>query len=178
MVHYRRNLIPGGTFFFTVTLADRRSSALVDHVGILRAAFRNTRSLKPFAIDAVVILPDHLHAILTLPDGDADFPGRWKSIKAGFTRGVAASGFSVPRNRYSEYRLWQSRFWEHTVRDDADFERCANYIHFNPVKHGLVTAPVAWPYSSLHHYVRKGLLPADWAGDGRNDGAGFGERAE
>ncbi|MDB5564313.1 MAG: hypothetical protein JWP84_879 [Tardiphaga sp.] len=178
MVQYRRNLIPGGTFFFTVTLADRRSSALVDHVGVLRTAFRNARNLKPFVIDAIVILPDHLHAILTLPDGDADFPGRWKSIKAWFTRGIIAAGASVLRDHRGEYLLWQPRFWEHTIHDEHDFERCANYIHFNPVKHGLVSSPIAWPYTSLDRYVRAGILPRDWGGDGRNDAFGFGERAE
>jgi putative transposase len=178
MVRYRRNLVPGGTFFFTVTLADRRSSALVDHVGLLRAAFRETRDRSPFAIEAIVILPDHLHAILTLPSGDADFPGRWKAIKAAFTRGVIASGTFIPRDRRREYLLWQRRFWEHTIRDDQDFERCANYVHVNPVKHRLVSAPGAWPFSSLHRYVRAGILPRDWGGDGREDDTRFGERAD
>jgi putative transposase len=176
MVRYRRNLVPGGTFFFTVALADRRSSALVDHVGLLRAAFRQARNRSPFVIEAIVILPDHLHAILTLPPGDADFPGRWKSIKAAFTRGVIVSGTAVPRDRRGEYFLWQRRFWEHTIRNDQDFERCANYVHFNPVRHRLVSSPVAWPYSSLHRYIRAGILPSDWGGDGREDDAGFGER--
>jgi putative transposase len=126
MVRYRRNLIPGGTFFFTVTLADRRSSVLVNHVGLLRAAFRSARDRKSFAVDAIVILPDHLHAILTLPPGDADFSGRWKAIKAAFTRGIATTGETIPRNNRGEYLLWQRRFWEHTIRDDRDFERCAN----------------------------------------------------
>jgi putative transposase len=115
---------------------------------------------------------------LTLPQGDADFPGRWKSIKAAFTRGVTASGTAVPRDRRGEYFLWQRRFWEHTVRDDRDFERCANYVHFNPVKHHLVSSPGAWPFSSLHRYVRAGILPPDWGGDGREDHASFGERAD
>jgi putative transposase len=178
MVRYRRNFIPGGTFFFTVTLADRRSSVLVDHVELLRTAFRNARDRKPFAVDAIVILPDHLHAILTLPSGDADFPGRWKAIKAAFTRAIAATGAAVPCNDRGEYLLWQRRFWEHTIRDDRDFERCANYIHFNPVKHRLVSTPGEWGFSSLQRYVRAGLLPRDWGGDGRADDGDFGERAE
>jgi putative transposase len=178
MVRYRRNFLPGGTFFFTVTLDDRSSSALIDHVGLLRAAFRHARNEKPFTIDAIVILPDHLHAIWTLPEGDADFSDRWRRIKGAFTRGALARGVSAPRNHRGEYALWQRRFWEHTVRNDEDFERCANYIHFNPVKHGLVLLPVAWPYSSLHRYVRAGVLPPDWGGDGRADNtANFGERA-
>ncbi|WP_368039697.1 transposase [Tardiphaga sp. vice352] len=120
MVHYRRNWIPGGTFFLTVALADRRSSVLADHIALLQMAFRNTKNLKPFAIDAVVILPEHLHAILILPPSDADYSGRWKSIKAWFTRGVVAIGEAPPRDHRGEYLLWQRRFWEHTIRDDQD----------------------------------------------------------
>ena len=179
MVRYRRNFLPGGTFFFTVTLDDRRSSALIDHIGLVRAAFRGTRNLKPFVIDAIVILPDHLHAIWTLPESDADFSDRWRRIKGAFTRGVVATGASVPSDHRGEYALWQRRFWEHTVRDERDFERCVDYIHFNPVKHGLVSSPVAWPFSSLHRYIRAGVLPRDWGGDGRaHKGANFGEGVE
>src|SRR5712691_10619517 len=111
MVLYRRNFVPGGTFFFTVTLADRRSCALVDHVARLRGAFRTTRSERPFTVDAVVILPDHLHAIMTLPPGDADFSGRWRRIKSLFTHEVVRGGVPVARNPRGEYALWQRRFW-------------------------------------------------------------------
>jgi putative transposase len=177
MVRYRRNFVPGGTFFFTVTLADRRSCALVDHIAGLRGAFRTTRSERPFTIDAVVILPDHLHAIMTLPPGDADFSGRWRRIKSLFTRRVIAAGQTVERNRRGEHALWQRRFWEHTVRDEEDFARHVDYIHFNPVKHGLASCAGAWPYSSFHRYVRLGLLPQDWGGHVEASGSGFGERA-
>jgi putative transposase len=145
MVRYRRNFVPGGTFFFTLTLDDRRSSVLVDHVALLRAAFRKARGAQPFTLDAVVILPDDLHAIMTLPPGDSDFSGRWRRIKAAFARSVVAAGVPVPHDHRGEYGLWQKRFWEHTIRDDGDFERCADYIHFNPVKHRLVSSPAAWP---------------------------------
>ncbi|MFH1345989.1 MAG: transposase [Pseudomonadota bacterium] len=178
MVRYRRNFVPGGMFFFTLTLLDRRSSALVVHVALLRDAFRKTRNERPFAIDAIVILPDHLHAIMTLPSGDSDFSGRWRRIKGRFSRSVAAAGMPISRDHRGEYVLWQRRFWEHTVRDDADFERCADYIHFNPVKHRLVTSPNAWPFSSLHRYVRAGVLPGDWGGDGPRDDTNFGERGD
>ena len=161
MVRYRRNLVPGGTFFFTVTLADRRSTALVDHIGLLRVAFRRARRRKPFAVDAIVIMPDHLHAILTLPPDDSDFSGRWKAIKAAFTRNVAATGAPVSANARGEFDLWQRRFWEHTVRDHADFERCVDYVHYNPVKHRLVSAPANWKFSSLHRCIRTGVLPPD-----------------
>ena len=178
MVRYRRNFVPGGMFFFTLTLLDRQSSALVDHVTLLRDAFRKTRSERPFAIDAIVILPDHLHVIMTLPSGDSDFSGRWRRIKGRFTRSTVAAGMPISRDDRGEYALWQKRFWEHTIRDDSDFERCADYIHFNPVKHRLVTSPTLWPFSSLHRYARAGVLPGDWGGDGRGDGANFGERGD
>ena len=137
MVRYRRNLRPGGTFFFTVTLNDRRSSVLVDHVDKLRDAFRVTRTERPFTVDAIVILPDHLHVIMSLPQDDSDFPGRWKRIKSLFRHQLTASGAPISRNHRGEFSLWQRRFWEHTIRNEADFERCADYVHFSPVKHGL-----------------------------------------
>src|SRR3954451_21304408 len=165
MVRYRRNFLAGGTYFFTATLADRTSRALVAHIDALRLAFRNVRQTQPFAIDAVVVLPEHLHVIMTLPDGDADYTNRWRLIKRRFTEGVARTGISLPRRRNGEHALWQRRFWEHTIRDDRDFERHVDYIHFNPVKHGLVSRVRDWPYSSFHQYVRCGLLPEDWAGD-------------
>jgi REP element-mobilizing transposase RayT len=113
MVRYRRNFVPGGTFFFTVTVADRRSSVLVDHIVALRAAFRVTRSERPFAIDAIVVLPDHLHTIMTLPPDDSDFSGRWRRIKSLFTRRVSAQDKTL-RKQNGEHALWQPRFWEHT----------------------------------------------------------------
>jgi REP-associated tyrosine transposase len=161
MVRYRRNFLPGGTFFFTVTLADRTSSVLVDHVDALRHAFRVTQTERPFTTDAMVVLPDHLHAVITLPPDDFDFSGRWRRLKSLF---VIAAGVPVARNRKREHLLWQRRCWEHTVRDDEDFARHVDYIHFNPVKHGLVRRVSDWPYSSFHRYVRDGLLPEDWAG--------------
>jgi putative transposase len=176
MVRYRRNFIAGGTFFFTVTLEDRTSRALVDHVEALRAAMRETRGLYPFTIDAVVILPDHLHIVVTLPEGDADYTNRWRLIKRRFTDAVIKSGTPVARHRNGEVALWQRRFWEHTIRDDGDFERHVDYVHFNPVRHGLVARVRDWPYSSFHDYVRRGLLTQDWGGDFGQDQGSFGER--
>ena len=175
MVRYRRNFVAGGTFFFTVTLADRRSSALVDHIAELRAAFRQTRRERSFAIDAIVILPDHLHTIMTLPPEDADFSGRWRRIKSLFTHDVVRSGLPVTRNRRGEYTLWQRRFWEHTVRDESDLGRHVDYIHYNPVKHGLVSRVSDWPHSSFHRYVRTGVLPAAWGEVRSGPDAAFGE---
>jgi putative transposase len=176
MVRYRRNFVPGGTWFFTVTLADRTSSALVDHVGALRTAFRIARRERPFAIEAIVVLPDHLHAIWTLPSGDSGFSGRWRRIKAHFTHRLVAAGVPVERHRNGEYALWQRRFWEHTIRDEIDFERHVDYVHFNPVRHGLVSRARDWPYSSFHVHVRRGLLPPDRAGDVDEPVMDFGER--
>ncbi len=175
MVRYRRNFIPGGTYFFTVTLADRTSSALLDNVTALRMAFRIARRERPFAINAIVILPDHLHAIWTLPPGDADFSGRWRRIKAHFTHQLVTAGAPVKRHRNGEYALWQRRFWEHTIRNEIDFARHVDYLHFNPVKHKLVSRVCDWPYSSFHVYVRRGVLPAEWAGDGEEPMGDFGE---
>jgi putative transposase len=176
MVRYRRNRIAGGTFFFTLALADRRSAALVDHVSVLRAAFRAARKERPFAIDAIVILPDHLHAILSLPADDADFPGRWRRIKGHFSTHLLKASRDIKRHRNGELALWQRRYWEHTIRDDSDFARHVDYIHYNPVKHGLVERVCDWPHSSFHLYVRREMLTLDWAGDAGGGASNFGER--
>src|SRR5438270_6702552 len=176
MVRYRRNFIAGGTYFFTATLADRRSRALVDHIDALRAAVRLTRAAHAFAIDAVVILPDHLPIVMTLPEGDSAFSNRLSLIKRRFTTALMCAGIPIPRHPNGEHALWQRRFWEHTIRDERDFERHVDYIHFNPVKHALVGRVCDWRYSLFHHYVRCGVLPEDWAGDFGQDRGKFGER--
>ena len=174
MVRYRRNFVPGGTYFFTVTLADRTSSAMVDHLDALRMAFRIARE-RPFTIEAIVILSDHLHAVWTLPPGDCDFSGRWRRIKAYFTHRLVAAGVPVKRHRNGEYALWQRCSWEHTIRNETDFEQHVDYVHFNPVRHRLASRVRDWPYSSFHVYVRRGLKPADWAGDVEEPMMNFGE---
>jgi len=160
---YRRVKIGGGTYFFTVNLAERKRSLLVDHIGHLRNIFRLVKSRHPFAIEAIVILPDHLHAIWTLPEGDADYSTRWALIKAGFSRGLER-GERIRQSRQSkgERGIWQRRFWEHTLRDDLDFGQHVDYIHYNPVKHGLVARVADWPYSSFHRFVRMGIYPSNW----------------
>lgn len=173
---YRRNFVPGGTYFFTVTLADRRSKLLVDQIDRLRNAFRVARRERPFTVDAIVILPDHLHAIFTLPSNDLDFPGRWRRIKGRFSSGLIEASIELNRRPNGDLMLWQRRFWEHTIRDESDFARHVDYIHFNPVKHGLVKQVGDWPYSSFHQYVRNGILPHDWAGDATEEERRFGER--
>jgi putative transposase len=176
MVGYRRNFVPGGTFFFTVTLADRRSKILVERIDLVRNALRAARRERPFAIEAIVILPDHLHAIFTLPSGDSDFSGRWRRIKGHFSSALIEVSTELKRRPNGDLALWQRRFWEHTIRDEVDFERHVDYIHFNPVKHALVRRVRDWPYSSFHRYVRDGMLPDAWAGDAGDGGEDFGER--
>jgi putative transposase len=177
VVRYRRNFVAGGTYFCTVALENRRSRALVENLPELRAAFRLARRDRPFAIDAIVVLPDHLHVIMTLPEDDADFSGRWRRIKSRFSHAVArTTGMTV--NRRGEHALWQRRFWEHTIRDDTDFSAHFDYIHFNPVKHGLVERVRDWGPSSFHRYVRLGWMPRDWGGDMRESRLRFGERPD
>jgi putative transposase len=178
VVAYRRNFVLGGTYFFTVILQDRRTSVLIDKIAALRTAFRATLRERPFKIDGIVVLPDHLHAVMTLPEGDSDFLGRWRRIKSLFSRQVVAEGLPIRQNRRGEYALWQRRFWEHTIRDESDFERHIDYIHFNPVKHGLVKRVSDWPHSSFHRYVRSGVLPQDWGGTVAIADGAFGERPD
>jgi putative transposase len=178
MTNYRRYFVPGGSYFFTVNLAERRLRLLTEHINALRASFRYARVRHPFAIDAIVVLPDHLHAIWTLPDGDKDFPLRWRLIKASFSR-ILPQGERISRSRSSkaERGIWQRRYWEHMLRDEDDFARHADYIHFNPVKHGYVPRVLDWPYSSFHRLVQLDVYPQDWAGGSTEyQERGFGER--
>ena len=149
MVNYRRNRVPGGTYFFTVVLANRASSTLIDHIDLLGQAMRETRAKHPFETLAIVVLPDHLHAIWRLPDLDQAYSMRWRMIKSLFTRKLGQSGVRLPMRSNGERRLWARRFWEHTIRDEIDLRRHIDYIHFNPVKHGWVEQAVEWPHSSL-----------------------------
>jgi putative transposase len=177
MTSYRRNFVPGGSYFFTVNLADRRLSLLTGHIGLLRHAFRETRARHPFTIEAVVVLPDHLHAVWTLPEGDADFALRWRLIKSAFSRALpGGEHVSASRVEKGERGIWQRRYWEHTLRDEDDYARHVDYIHFNPVKHRHVTCVKDWPHSSFHRMVRAGIYPEDWGGDIRDDRSEFGER--
>jgi REP-associated tyrosine transposase len=177
MVRYRRNFVPGGSYFFTVNLADRQLGLLIEHIGLLRAAFRQTRVRYPFTVEAAVILPNHLHAIWILPQDDADLALRWRLIKGAFSRGLpTGERISASRANKNERGIWQRRHWEHTLRDEDDFARHLDYIHFNPVKHGHAARVRDWPHSSFRRWVRLGGYPVDWAGDRRDEDTGFGER--
>lgn len=176
MSRYRRMRIDGGVFFFTVVLADRSSTLLVDQIVRLRRIHESVRKRLPFEVVAVCVLPDHIHAIWALPEHDSNYSLRWSLIKSGFSRGLEVDTVRSPsKSRKRERGVWQRRFWEHTIRDDADLERHVDYIHFNPVKHDYVTRTGDWPYSSFHRYVRDGILASDWAGDTLDLGGNFGE---
>ena len=159
---------PAADYFFTVNLLERRGSTLLTtRIDLLRDAVRRVRRVHPFAIDAWVVLPDDIHAVWTLPPDDDDFSTRWRLIKTFFARGLPKTErCSRVRRADGERGIWQRRFWEHTIRDDEDYAAHMDYVHFNPVKHGLVASPADWPYSTFRSCVSRGLYAEDWSGDG------------
>lgn len=165
-MRYRRAFTPGATLFFTVVTHHRRPIlASAEAIDVLRAALRTVRQSRPFQIDAMVVLPDHLHCIWTLPPQDADFATRWRLIKTWFTKHSPAALRAQPdaaRAAKQQQALWQHRYWEHLVRDEEDYARHADYIHYNPVKHGWAASPADWPYSSFQRHVAVGIYPPDW----------------
>lgn len=165
-MQYRRDYSQGAAYFFTVVTFMRQPLFnRPQSVESLRIATRLEMERRPFVIDAIVIMPDHIHAIWTLPTDDADYSIRWRNIKRAFTAGIPEHqrpNAHGSRQRKQEQAIWQRRFWEHRIRDERDFARHVDYIHYNPVKHGFVQRPIDWPYSSIHRYVRQGVLPADW----------------
>jgi len=167
MPNYRRAFIPGGTWFFTVNLLERHGNdLLVREIERLRETVRRVRTRYPFRINAWVVLPNHLHCVWTLPPDDADFSTRWRLIKSGFSRALPRTErLSDVRKAAGERGIWQRHYWEHLIRDEADYQRHVDYVHVNPVKHVLVKRVSDWPYSTFHHYVRQGIYPADWCGD-------------
>jgi putative transposase len=178
MSNYRRAHEGGASYFFTVVTHRRQpiltSPGLLD---ALRDAFRYVQQVRPFKLEAIVILPDHLHAIWTLPPGDAEFGARWGMIKRHASkvagRGIAAPASDSMRVR-GEFGIWQRRFWEHLIRNDEDYARHMDYIHFNPVKHGHAERPADWRHSSFRKCVEQGIYPADWASGSDIEGE-FGE---
>lgn len=168
MPEYRRNYVPGGTLFFTVVTHERRRFLTTPLARrCLREAILTIQAKRPFEIVGIVLLPDHLHAIWTLPGGDADYSTRWRRIKEEFTilylaKGGTEGRRSTSRRKRQERGIWQRRFWEHTIESDAELERHLDYTHYNPVKHGLVENPRDWPYSSFHRWVQKGAYDVNW----------------
>ena len=176
-MRYRRCRQPGGTYFFTVNLADRTSRLLIDHVDALRDSVRKVKRRHPFDILGWVVLPDHLHALWTLPDGDDDNATRWALVKSTFSRQLPRSeARNASREAKGERGLWQRRFWEHLVVDEDDLRRHLDYIHVNPVKHGWARRAADWPHSSIHRYIHAGDLPVDWAAPGEGEVGAWGER--
>lgn len=165
MPNYRRYRVPCGCYFFTVNLLERKKTLLIDEIDLLRESVRVCKRKRPFHIDAWVVLPEHMHCIWTLPEGDDDFANRWKMIKTHFSKGIPTEERrSKIRIKRGERGIWQRRYWEHWIRDDRDYEKHMDYIHFNPVKHGWVDKVIDWPFSSFHRYYNEGVYPADWSG--------------
>ena len=159
-MQYRRFYKPGARYFFTV-VTENRAPILIDNIERLRSAFRLCMSRYPFEIEAIVILPDHLHALWRLPEDDANFSKRWMVIKRKFSSGLLADNVTDSKSKKREKGIWQRRFWEHCIRDEDDWRHHVDYIHFNAVKHGYADQPQQWLYSSYHQAVRNGWYDAD-----------------
>ena len=168
-MQYRRAKAAGSSYFFTLVTHDRRPILCEpENIDLLRDSFRRVKQQHPFAIDAIVILPNHLHCIWTLPTKDADFSTRWRLIKSWFSRRCQnkfQGKISASRHSKGEKAVWQRRFWEHLIRDERDFDRHVDYIHYNPVHHGLVSKIKDWQYSSFHRYVQRGVYELDWGSE-------------
>jgi putative transposase len=165
MPNYRRAKVAGATYFFTVNLLDRRSRLLTDHIDALHEAIEWVRVQHPVHIDAWAVMPEHLHSVWTLPPGDSNYALRWSSIKRRFSRALPATeARSAVRAARGERGIWQRRYWEHMIRDDDDYARHVDYIHYNPVKHGWAERVADWPHSSFAQYVGAGIYPLDWGG--------------
>ena len=171
MPNYRRIFLPGGTFFFTVVTHQRRP-ILIDAGTrkILHEVFLRVQTELPFTIDAICLLPDHMHCIWTLPEVDLDYPTRWKKIKTCFSKAYLRAGgnpgeASESMVKKGEVGIWQRRYWEHTIRDEVDLGHHIDYIHYNPVKHGYVIDVIDWPWSSFHRYMEMGFYPSNWGRD-------------
>lgn len=170
MTNYRRAYHPGGTFFFTVvTYRRRKILTLPESRKFLRQAIQETQKKYPFQIDAWVLLEDHLHCIWKLPDSKTDFSIRWRLIKQRFTQKAKSllhknEWMNPAKTKRRESTIWQRRFWEHQITDDEDYLRHVDYLHYNPVKHGLVKDVKAWPYSTFHKFVKMGIYPENWGG--------------
>jgi putative transposase len=169
-MNYRRAKIAGACYFFTVVTHERRPIFQdAEAIALFEIGLNRIRDRHPFKVDAFVILPDHIHSIWTLPDGDADYSKRWRLIKEAFTkpfvRQFQPSTVSASRRAKGEQAVWQRRFWEHAIRDDADFAAHVDYIHYNPVRHGLVTAARDWPYSTFSAWAERGVYQPNWGSD-------------
>lgn len=161
-MEYRRLFIPGAHYFFTV-VTEGRKPLLVDHIDRLREAFRLCKTRYPFEIEAIVVMPDHIHSLWRLPEQDCQFSLRWMVIKRKFSAGLPTGHLSASKQQKREKGIWQRRFWEHCIRDEDDWRRHLDYIHYNPVKHGLAATALEWPHSSFKQAVAKGWYEPGWA---------------
>ncbi len=166
MPDYRRAWHPGGTYFFTLTLLERHGNdLLIRNIELLRAVVNSVRQRHPFRIHSWVVLPEHLHCVIELPPDDADYATRWRLIKTEFSKALPhAERLSAVRVRRGERGIWQRRYWEHAIRDERDYQAHMDYVHINPVKHGLVGRVLDWPYSTFHTLVANGVYPDNWGG--------------
>lgn len=175
MPNYIRSQVAGATYFFTVTLAQRNTRLLTDNIDLLRSAYQRANSLHPFTTIAICILPDHVHAIWQMPKNDGNYALRWRLIKSQFSRNFSANEQrSNSKIKRREKGIWQRRFWEHQIRDEVDLQRHVDYIHYNPVKHGLVGSVKDWPYSTFHRYAKQGMVAKNWGSNVEEKGM-FGE---
>jgi putative transposase len=175
--NYIRYRHPGGCYFFTVNLLERYSNdLLIQNISLLRESVKRTKEKYPFNIDGWVVLPDHMHCIWTLPDGDDNFPTRWRLIKSHFAKNLPKEErqSSIQQKR-GERGIWQRRYWEHFIRDNNDYHRHLDYLHYNPVKHGYAMRVADWPYSTFHRWVEKGVYSSEW-GMGHADDLNVGEK--
>ena len=165
---YRRIWKTGGTYFFTINLLQRNNNALlVEKIDLLRQVVAKVKGRYPFIIPAWVVLPDHIHCVIELPSDDQNFPLRWRLIKQGFSKALPTHEYrSDVRINRGERGIWQRRYWEHLIRDEADFHAHLDYVHINPLKHGLVQRVIDWPYSTFHRHYQRGLYPIDWCDGG------------
>ncbi len=176
MPDYRRAWHPGGTYFFTVNLLQRQGNDLLTrHIELLRAAVISVRQRHPFKIHGWVVLPEHLHCVIELPPENADYATRWRLIKMKFSKALPRTErLSTVRSRRGERGIWQRRYWEHLIRNERDYRAHMDYVHINPVKHGLVNRVADWPHSTFHRLVGEGIYPANWAG-GNEDELEYGD---
>lgn len=165
MVNYRRDYTPGAIYFFTLTLKDRKATYLTTYISNLGEAFRHARTKSNFTIKAIVVLPDHIHFLWEMPVNNSNYSTSIRLIKTHFTHALLHLNIPLIKNSRGYYNLWQNRFWEHRIRDENDLQNHVDYIHYNPVKHGYVLKPADWCHSSIHRFIKQGIIDEEWGGD-------------
>ena len=174
---YRRLTTKGACYFFTLNLQNRQQTLLTDHIDTLRNTINKVKHNHPFKLDALVILPEHLHILITLPRDDNNYAKRIMLIKTSFSRQLPKEE-NISKSRKSKRKrgIWQRRYWEHQIRNDEDYENHINYIHYNPVKHGYVNNANEWQYSTIHQYIKQGVITQNWGSENIMLTQDYGER--